>query len=71
VIAVPIEALRREAGKTFVKRVIERGEEMRTEQVEVVLGTQNDRFAEVVSGLADGDKVLLDPPSSAKNETAM
>jgi HlyD family secretion protein/macrolide-specific efflux system membrane fusion protein len=71
VIAVPIEALRREAGKTFVKRVVERGEEMRTEQVEVVLGTQNDRSAEIVSGLSDGDKVLLDPPSSAKNETAM
>jgi membrane fusion protein, macrolide-specific efflux system len=71
VIAVPIEALTREAGKTFVKRVALRGEEMRTERVEVVVGTQNDRFAEVVSGISDGDKVLLDPPSSAKNETAM
>jgi HlyD family secretion protein/macrolide-specific efflux system membrane fusion protein len=69
-ITVPIESVRREAGKAFVKRVVEHEKTKRTERVEVVLGTQNDRFAEVLSGLSEGEQVLLDPPA-AKAEKAM
>jgi multidrug efflux pump subunit AcrA (membrane-fusion protein) len=63
--------VRREAGKAFVKRVIEQEKTRRTERVEVVIGTQNDRFAEVLSGLDEGEQVLLDPPSASKAEKAM
>jgi macrolide-specific efflux system membrane fusion protein len=69
-ITVPIESVRREAGKAFVKRVVEREKMKHTERVEVVLGTQNDRFAEVLSGLHEGEQVLLDPPAG-KAEKAM
>jgi membrane fusion protein, macrolide-specific efflux system len=69
-IMVPIESVRREAGKAFVKRVVEREKRKHTERVEVVLGTQNDRFAEVLSGLHEGEQVLLDPPAG-KAEKAM
>ena len=70
-VTVPIESVRREAGKAFVKRVIEREKKRHTERVEVVLGTQNDRYAEVLSGLTEGEQVLLDPPSASKAEKAM
>jgi HlyD family secretion protein/macrolide-specific efflux system membrane fusion protein len=69
-VTVPLESVTHEAGKAFVKRVIEHEKDRRTERVEVVLGTQNDRFAEVVSGLHEGEQVLLDPPA-AKAEKAM
>jgi len=69
-ITVPIESVRREAGKAFVKRVVEREKTKHTERVEVILGTQNDRFAEVLSGLHEGEQVLLDPPAG-KAEKAM
>ena len=69
-ITVPIESVRREAGKAFVKRVVQREKTKHTERVEVILGTQNDRFAEVLSGLHEGEQVLLDPPAG-KAEKAM
>jgi macrolide-specific efflux system membrane fusion protein len=69
-ITVPIESVRREAGKAFVKRVVEREKTKRTERVEVILGIENDRFAEVLSGLGEGEQILLDPPAT-KAEKAM
>jgi macrolide-specific efflux system membrane fusion protein len=69
-ITVPIESVRREGGKAFVKRVVASDKAKHTERVEVVIGTENDRFAEVVSGLGEGDDVLLDPPAG-KAEKAM
>ena len=69
-ITVPIESVRREGGKAFVKKVVASEKAKHTERVEVVIGTQNDRFAEVVSGLGEGDDVLLDPPAG-KGEKAM
>jgi HlyD family secretion protein/macrolide-specific efflux system membrane fusion protein len=62
-ITVPIESVRREGGKAFVKRVVASEKAKHTERVEVVIGTENDRFAEVISGLGEGDDVLLDPPA--------
>jgi len=70
-VTVPLESVRREAGKVFVKRIIEQEKKRHTERVEVVLGTQNDRFAEVLSGISEGEEVLLDPPSASKAEKAM
>jgi HlyD family secretion protein/macrolide-specific efflux system membrane fusion protein len=70
-VTVPIESVRREAGKAFVKRVVDQEKQRHTERVEVVLGTQNDRFAEVISGLREGEQVLLDPPAATKAEKAM
>jgi len=70
-VTVPLESVRHEAGKAFVKRVIDQEKKRHTERVEVVLGTQNDRFAEVLSGLSEGEEVLLDPPSANKAEKAM
>lgn len=69
-VTVPLESVRREAGKAFVKRVSLQEKQRHTERVEVVLGTQNDRFAEVISGLSEGEEVILDPPVS-KAEKAM
>jgi HlyD family secretion protein len=58
VVMVPIESIRRENGKTSVKRVTERGEEMHSDRVDIVLGAQNDRFAEVLSGTAKNENDL-------------
>ena len=69
VVSLPLESVRREEGKAFVKRVIagERGET--TERVQVTLGVENDRRVEVVSGINVGERVLIDPPSASDNET--
>lgn len=71
VVTLPLEAVTREGGKAFVKRVVGAGELRHTERVEVALGNENERVAEVVAGLEAGQEVLLDPPSSAANEKAM
>jgi HlyD family secretion protein/macrolide-specific efflux system membrane fusion protein len=71
-LAVPIEALSKEGGKSFATKVTgEKSEEQRTERVEVAVGARTDREVEVLSGLAPGDRILLRPPSSAENETKL
>ena len=72
VIALPIEAVVKESGKQFVTKVLpgEKGKQ-RTEKSEVKVGARNDREIEIVSGLAEGDKVLIKPASSAENEYKM
>jgi len=69
VLALPLESVRRERDECFVSRVVsdERGEH--TERVKVTLGAENDHEVEVVSGIAEGERVLVDPPSAADNET--
>jgi membrane fusion protein, macrolide-specific efflux system len=72
VVTLPIEAIVKDAGKTFVKRVVEDPvAPSRTEKIEVVLGVRSDRSVEIVSGLDENARVLLDPPSAAANETRM
>jgi membrane fusion protein, macrolide-specific efflux system len=68
-LALPIESVRREGDKSFVTRLrpAERGDTR--ERVEVVLGVKTDRMVEVLSGIGEGDRVLLDPASAADNET--
>ncbi len=72
VISLPIEAVLKEGQKTFVTRVgaDEKGRP-RPEKIEVSVGGRNDRVLEIVSGLAEDERVLLDPPSAADNETKM
>lgn len=69
VLSVPIEALVKEGPKSFVNRVtdVDKGKQ-KTDKVEVQVGARNDREAEIVSGLAPGDRCLIKPASSADNE---
>jgi len=71
VLSLPIEAIVKETGKSFVTRVVGTGKQERTEKVEVAVGARNDRDVEVVSGLDDGSRVVLTPPSAAANETKL
>jgi HlyD family secretion protein/macrolide-specific efflux system membrane fusion protein len=71
VLSLPIEAIAKEAGKSFVTKVLGDARRPRTEKVEVQLGARNDREVEVVSGVKEGDKVLIKPSSSAENEVKM
>lgn len=69
VIALPIEAVRRDGAQAFVTRVVAgpRGDEK--ERAGVTLGAKNDRFVEIASGLGEGDRVLVDPAPADANET--
>lgn len=69
VLALPLESVRKKHGKEFVTRVVSDAQGEHTEEVEVKLGAGNDHVVEVVSGIAEGQRVLVDPASAAKNET--
>ena len=72
VLALPLEAIVKESGRSFVLRVVPAGKnEERTEKVEVTLGLRNDREVEIASGVLEGARVLLRPPSAAENETKL
>ena len=73
VLSLPIEAVVKEAGKQFVTQGDRRRRtgKQKTDKVEVKLGARNDREIEIASGLAEGDKVLIKPASSADNEYKM
>ena len=55
VLMLPIEAIQKEDGKRFVE-VIQNGV---ANKVEVVTGTSNSGYAEVVNGLKEGDEVVI------------
>jgi macrolide-specific efflux system membrane fusion protein len=69
VITLPIEAVVKDAASTRVTRLVtnDKGEETR-QQIEVTLGARNDRELELLTGVEAGDRILLDPASSAANE---
>ncbi len=72
VLVIPLEAITKEAGRSYVTRVSAKAGQLdRTEKVEVVLGLRNDREVEIVSGLDDGARVVLRPASAAENETKL
>jgi HlyD family secretion protein/macrolide-specific efflux system membrane fusion protein len=72
VLALPIEAVVKESGKQLVQKVVTLPDrKQKTEKVEVKVGARNDREIEVLSGVAEGDKVLIKPGSSAENEFKM
>jgi len=58
VLAVPSKAVQREQGKTMVY-VLERG---RAKPREIKVGWRDGRWIEVVSGLDEGETVLVEPP---------
>jgi membrane fusion protein, macrolide-specific efflux system len=74
-LVAPLEAVVKEPGKTFVLRVVPAAkgakDETRTEKIEVTLGLRNDREVEIASGVTEGARVLLRPPSAAENETKL
>ena len=55
-------------GLEFIERP---GGEQATEKVEVKLGARNDSEVEIVGGLDEGSRVLINPPSAAENETKL
>lgn len=71
VLSVPIEAVRREDGKTFVTKIVEGPEGPAKEKVAVTLGVRSDRAYEVKEGLQAGDTLLIDPASSKDNEVEL
>jgi macrolide-specific efflux system membrane fusion protein len=42
--------------------------EQHSEKIVVTLGARNDRELELLSGLSEGDRVLIDPASASANE---
>lgn len=67
VLALPLEAIVKDSGRSYVTRVVDRT----TTKAEVTLGLRNDREVEVTSGVEEGARVLLKPPSAAENETKL
>ena len=68
VLKLPIEAVVKEKGKSYVNRLEEDGKKTRTVKVEVQVGARSDRDQEIVSGINEGDRVLIKPPSADANE---
>jgi macrolide-specific efflux system membrane fusion protein len=74
VIAVPIEAVVKDKDKgtlTITRVVSIEKDRAKTEKVDVKVGAKNEREEEIVSGLKEGDRVLIKPGSSADNEEKM
>jgi len=64
VLSVPVAAVFTEQEKTFCCRV----NDGQVERVEVKTGKMNDTRVQILSGLSEGDKVLLAPPVSGKGQ---
>lgn len=71
VYAVPIEAVVKESGKSFVTKIVMAEGKEKTEKIEIKVGSRNDRELEVDSGIAEGDKLLIKPASAAANEVEL
>lgn len=69
VLRLPIEAVVKEKGKSYVNKVTtnDKGKQ-KTDRVEVTVGARNDREQEILSGIAEGERVLIKPPSAEANE---
>ena len=71
VLALPLETIVKEAGRSYVMRMVEKKPgQLEPEKTEVTLGLRNDREVEVF-GIEEGTRVLLKPPSAAENETKL
>jgi membrane fusion protein, macrolide-specific efflux system len=72
VLSLPIEAVVKDQGKQYVNKVVAGPDgKDRTQKVEVKVGARNDREIEITSGIAEKDRVLIKPDSSAENEYKM
>ncbi len=71
-LALPIEAVVKEAGKSYVTRVTDGPDgKPRTDKVEIKPGARNDREIELTSGVKEGERVLIKPGSASENEYKM
>ena len=72
VLVLPLEAIVKESGKSYVTKVVEEGPKkiQKQEKVEVTTGLRNDHEVEV-TGVPEGTKVMLKPASSSENEQKM
>lgn len=73
VLLVPIEAVIKEEGKSWVKKVVvgDDGKKQKADKSEVKVGKSNDRQMEILEGLKVGDEVAIDPASSKDNEAKL
>ena len=74
VLALPIEALVKDkkTGAYSVTRITATEKGLyRTEKVDVKVGAKNEREREVVSGINEGDRIVVRPASSDENEFKM
>jgi hypothetical protein len=71
-LCLPIECVVKDQGKQYVTvvRTTDKGRQT-TERLAVKVGARNDRELQIVSGLNEGDTVLIKPGSSAANEFNM
>lgn len=69
VLVLPIEAVVKEKGKSWVTVVTsdDKGRP-KTDRAEVTTGARNDREVEIVSGVKEGQKILIKPGSASENE---
>jgi RND family efflux transporter MFP subunit len=70
-IAVPIEAIEKDAGKSYVHVVVDKDGKKSTDRKEVQVGKSNDKEIEIASGIAEGDTLLIQPGSAKANEAKM
>ena len=72
VLSLPIEAVVKDGARWLVTRVssLPNGKQTK-EKVEVQVGTRSDRELAITSGLNEGDRILIDPPSAGENETKL
>jgi HlyD family secretion protein/macrolide-specific efflux system membrane fusion protein len=72
VLSLPIEAVVKETGKSFVTRVGKRPDgTQRTDKTEVKVGARNDREIEISDGIKEGEQILIKPASAGENEYKM
>ncbi len=71
VLSLPIEAVRKEKGKSYITLVTALKNKQSQKQIEVETGVRSDRDVEIRSGLTEGARVLVQPPSSSENEPKM
>jgi macrolide-specific efflux system membrane fusion protein len=71
VLKLPIEAVLKEKGKSYVNRVTDDprgGGRTKQSRALVKVGARNDRDIEITDGIAAGDRVLIRPASADANE---
>ena len=72
VLTLPIEAVVTEDGSSYVNRLVSAtSTASETAKVKVSLGGRNDRDVEIVSGVEEKDRILVQPGSAAANEYKM
>jgi len=69
VLMLPITAIQYRNNKSYVMLASNNGETSSSNMVEVETGISNDEYVEIVSGVKQGDRVLLSNSTSSSNST--